>query len=274
MTPATPFSLFDPSTFVEGGLIDDINGKITDAKFTMYDYNGKSDGGAVPALGIEIELEDGVKHESYYSAGDAKFWAPSADGKTLTPTSDKTSLSKSSKLGIFLTELINAGFPVTKLQAGDITCLIGLQAHFVRKADKERKGLTRKDEKAQSTLCVVKVISMPGEQPKAAAKQTAVGAPSGSTGSPAATTAGSTGGSSSDVDDDTTNVLLEIVPAQPGGVIAKNRISQAVFKHIGKDSPLLPQRAAITQRAMQDEFLKAGAANGLWEFDGTNVKIG
>lgn len=266
----TPFLNLAPETFVEGGLIDDINATITDAKFTMYDYNGKSENGPVPALGIELELEDGTKHESYYSAGDAKYWAPSQDGKQLVPTGDKTSLTKSCKLAIFLTALINAGFSVDKLRSGDISIIVGLKAHFQRVADKERKGLVRtkeqEDRGQQSTLVVTKIIAMPGEAPKAAA------APKAMVGAPAAATQSASAAPSASVDDDAVLALLfgEVLPAN-GGSIAKTRVSQAVFKIVTKDHPLFAQRTAVTQRAMNDALLKAGAEAGMFAYDGTTV---
>jgi hypothetical protein len=265
---ATSFLNLAPETFVEGGLIDDVNATITDAKFTMFDYNGKSDKGASPALGLELELEDGVKHEQYYSAGDAKYWAPGADGKTLVPTGDKTALSKSCKLAVFLSALMNAGFPVDKLRGGDISCLTGLKAHFTRVADKERKGLVRDaNAQAQSTLVITKIIAMPGEQPKQpTAKPVATGAPGIGGASTSATT------TSTVSDDDVTGLVLEIV-TESGGSIAKNRISQAVFKKIDKSHSLFSQRTGVTQRSIQDDFLKSGAEHGLWEFDGSTVKI-
>lgn len=262
-----------PSEFVAGGLIDDINATITDAKFTMYDYNGKADV-SVPALGIELELEDGVKHESYYSAGDAKYWAPSADGKNLIPTGDKTSLTNGCKLGIFLTELVMAGFPEDKLAAGDISCLTGLVAHFQRKADKERKGLIKKegDSKEASTLCVTKIITMPGEKVAKAAKP-AVGQPAAAkTAAAPATKAAAAAATAVDIDDDIVPVVMEIVTAN-GNSVTKNKLPQLAFKAIGKDHPLFAQRTAITQRVASDEFLKMGADQALWAFDGTTVTM-
>jgi hypothetical protein len=260
-----------PSEFVQGGLIDDVNGKITDAKFLMYDYNGKSDV-AAPALGIEIELEDGTKHESYYSAGDAKYWVPTEDGKGLQPVGDKSHLTNSCKLALFLAELVNAGFSEDKLATGDITVLVGLTAHFQRKADPQRKGLVRKegDNREQSTLVVTKILAMPGEAVKAN-KPTPKGAPTAASTGAGATTASTT--TSADVDDDAIATLMEVV-TEAGGSAPKNKLSQLVFKKIVNGHPLFAKRSAITQRVFNDEFLKTGAANGLWRFDGSTVTIG
>lgn len=266
MTAAAKAVSLRPSEAVAGGLIDDINAKITDAKFLMYDYNGKSERGASPALGLELELEDGTKHESYYSAGDAKYWAPSEDGKTLVPTGDKSSLTNSCKLVIFLTELVNAGFSEDKLASGDISVLIGLQAHFMRKADKERKGLVRKeDSREQSTLVVSKIIAMPGEKAPVAAAKPVAGQPTG--------VAQQAAPAAADVDGETIEVLQAVLAAE-GGSIAKNKVSQAVFKLLTKDHAHFAKRTAITQRAFNDAFLKQGVDMGLWAFDGTTVKLG
>lgn len=268
MAPGTVLSL-RPSTFVAGGLIDDVDAKITEAKFMMYDYNGSADV-SVPALGLELELTDGTKHESYYSAGDAKFWAPSGDGKTLVATGDKSALTNQSKLGIFIAELVAAGFPEDKLSSGDISVLVGLTAHWQRKADPKRTGLVRTGKNAdreQSTLIVVKILGLPGEAVKASPTKAAAGQPT------TATAASSSTGTSADVDGPATEILLEVLPAN-GGSIAKNRLSQAVFKAISKGHPHEASKSAITSRVFNDEFLKAGAASGLWAFDGTTISLG
>lgn len=261
-----------PSEAVQGGLIDDIDAKITDAKFIMYDYNGTVQN-PTPALGLELELSDGVKHEEYFSAGDSKYWAPSGDGKTLVPTGDKTHLTNTCKLVIFLGELVNAGFSEDKLGAGDITCLVGLKAHFQRKADPKRQGLQRTGKNADreySTLVVTKILGMPGEaeKPQAAASKPVAGQPSTNAAAPAAAAPAASG----DVNDAAINTMLELLPAN-GGSIAKNKLSALVFKLIGKGHAYEAIRNAVTQEVFKDAFLKTGADAGLWAFDGTTVSL-
>lgn len=266
----TPISL-RPSDAVAGGLIDDIDAIITDAKFMMYDYNGTVDP-AVPALGIELETKDGGKYEEYLSAGDAKYFVPSGDGKTLTKVGDKDHLTNSCKLMVFMGELVNAGFPEDKLGAGDISVLKGLNAHFQRKADKARAGLVRTGKNAdrqQTTLVVTKIHAMPGEKAAASTPNKPVaGAPT--TASKPAASAPVNGIS----DDLAMNLVIELLGET--NPIPKNKISQLAFKKCNaaeKGSEYKTNATALTQRVFKDELLQMGAANRLWEFDGTTVKL-
>ena len=94
-----------PSSFVEGtGLISDVDAVFSEVEFVLWDYNGKIPEPA-PALKVLLEVEgEGV--EQYWSAGSAKEFLPSDDGKMLLPVGSQTGLNKNSNVVQLIMSLI------------------------------------------------------------------------------------------------------------------------------------------------------------------------
>ena len=129
----------NPETYVDaGGMFDDANITITNVKFEMYDYEGKSPVDA-PVLAIDM-VEDGKTYDKKspvsrqrWSMGDAKRWKPSPDGKTLISIMDPPKpISNSCRGAFFMKSLVDAGYDPEKLNGGDITVLEGLRVNTVR----------------------------------------------------------------------------------------------------------------------------------------------
>ena len=165
-----------PSDMVEGGLLDDVVATVVEARFVMWDYDGKSDSGDVPLLKCTLATDDDHEVDQYWSAGSAKDWAPSADGKRLIPVGNAKGINLRSNLGVFLTSAINAGFPPEKLE-DDISVLDGMVAHFIQVAAPKRSGLpvrAREDgrEFEKTILTVDEISKLPWEKGKGGKSKT------------------------------------------------------------------------------------------------------
>lgn len=143
----------------QGGLIDDIDVTILDARFAQWNYNGGIDHDIL-ALGVQYQDGEGKTYDQYYSAGELIYFVPSEDGSRAIPVADKTMISDSCNAWKFISSLIEAGFPVPLLEAGDITCLTNMQVHVKRYAQPKRQGLIRggKDPAKEDTVLLVDAI--------------------------------------------------------------------------------------------------------------------
>jgi hypothetical protein len=106
-----------PSTFTQGGLIDDVDVEITRARFSLYDYEGKSDEPAL-VLGLTVKEADGNEHFQAYSAGDKAYFVPNEDpkdednnGKYLVKVGDRDALNGGTNAALLINSMINAGVP-------------------------------------------------------------------------------------------------------------------------------------------------------------------
>lgn len=149
----------NPENFPEGGgLLDDADVTVESASFVMYDYGGKSPV-EVPALKLVLVAGAEDKHDSYWSCGSKDDWQPENGGKGLKPIGKATSITLSSNCGVFLRELVAAGFPTDKLDAGDITILEGMECHVQRIPAPKRAGLKSSSSDRDPTVLVVKGIN-------------------------------------------------------------------------------------------------------------------
>lgn len=210
----------NPETFVQGGLIDDVDAILSSVRFTKFNYEGKSD--EVLALKVNFTTPDGEAHEQYYSAGDLKRFQPSDDGARAIPVGGASALVVSSNASQFLISIVNAGFPKNKL-SDDVSVFDGTGVHLRRIAQAERKGLSKpKDgEERQKTILVVeKILFQPGEKPTfvvGSGTGISKGAPAAnkSVGAPAAV-ASSAPASSASLDEKTTGYVIQVLSENGG----------------------------------------------------------
>ena len=119
---------FDVEQFSEGGFLDDVVVTVKDAKVGIFTYPS-GDFGSKTSIIVTYALPDGGKDRvENYSIGDPKFWTPSADGKTVVPVNESSTISKRSKAGTFMRMLHDAGFVFNN----DITPLVGKEVHLVQ----------------------------------------------------------------------------------------------------------------------------------------------
>lgn len=257
--PARPQGInLNPESFTQGGLLDDVDVTIKEAAFTMWNYGGKI-ANMIPALGVSLVTEDGVEHDEYLSAGDAKYFVASEDGECLLPVGDKKGLVQTCNAAMFLASLVTAGFPADKLNEGLISVIAGTKVHVHREAVK-RSGLKRtalpgQEPREQTVLVVDKIIGLPGG--KAAAPGAKKAAPEAPAPAP-----------SSGVDAGLANRTQEvIIGILSEGPTRKKDLAGKVFNAVDKTDP---QRASILALAYKDDFLSAGP----WTYENGTLSLG
>lgn len=277
----------NPNTFVEGGLIDDVDVEFVEVQFCGYDYNGTVE--AVLALGIKMRctVDNQPKdYDQYYSAGDLANFAPSSDGYSLEPVSGKTALNSNSNAAKFLMSLQSAGAGALDeiLNNGSVQGLVGLKCHMNRVAQPKRSGIVRTGKNAdreQTILLVTKIIAMPGtaqvKQPlggntkvgqgmaaaKPAAKPSGMGGV-GTAGKPVIPT-GANGAANADVDSLAAETLIGLLAAA-GGAMAKKDLPPATFRALAGN----PLKTKVVSRIFEDAFLSS--VDGI-TYDGSTVTI-
>lgn len=257
-------SMFKPSDMSEGGgLLDDFDGTITEARTVMFDYQGS--GPSTPSILLKIKTEDGEAIDQNWSVGKASDWQPSEDGKKLIPIGRATSLVASSNAGILMASIVNAGFPEDKI-GDDISVLEGLKAHFIRVPAPERKGIVqtpRADGKTfeKTILTVSRVLQLPWDAAKpVAAKVTPPKGKPAASSKPAAAAA-----STGDIQAEAVGILLAIL-SDNDGTVEKKALPGLVMKAAADN----PNKSKLVQTIFSDAFL--GQEGQGWIYaDGTVV---
>lgn len=258
----------NPDTFVQGGLIDDIDAILTSVRFTKFDYEGKSD--AVLALKVNFATPDGEAHEQYYSAGDLKRFQPSDDGLRAVSVGGATCLVVSANASLFLTSIVNAGFPKNKL-SDNVSVFDGTGVHLRRIAQAERKGLVKKegDDKQKTILVVEKILFQPGEKPTftiGTGTTLGKGAPAGAGKSVGAPAAAAPQAASGDLDEKTTGYVLQVL-TDNGGSFNKAVLPNALFKLLAAAKD--PDQSKILNMAFKPDWI--GSADRPWKLDEAGV---
>lgn len=276
-----------PEKFVEGGggFLDDVDVTFLALKFitsegTPYE---KADKKSVPLLKIDM-LPDGTQdvQTQYFSCGQLDQWAPSPDGETLIPQSDRAreagSINKSCNAALFLISLHQAGVPPSVLDSEKVSDLAGIKAHLVR--NKRNDNIKRAaGEKEPTVLTVSRIISTPwgGATPAATspAQATAKAIASGA----GATTAVQRVQIGNGVFGDNELAMLAMaVLSEHGGTLKKLVLIQEVYKAAvagavssdAKDPSGGPARLSLNQRLYNDTFLQS---QPYWRYDGTTVTL-
>lgn len=139
-----PISL-NPNTFVSGGLLNDADVEIVEARYVLFDYQGTVDANNTrTALRLQMRTLDGTQEATeHLTLGSTTDFIPNTKdgGLTLDSLSGKTSLGRRSKLFFFLQSLADAGADVSRLDSGRADELEGLKIHIVRKPMPDLGGL-------------------------------------------------------------------------------------------------------------------------------------
>lgn len=268
-----------PSDAVVGGALGDIDATIERARFGAWDYRGKAD----PTCALLVTFrpkgnEDETLPDHYtqaYSCGPLEKYTPSDDGTYVIASGSAKGFNKSSNVIMFLTALLNKGYPEAELGKNDISLLDGMEVHLVQVSQPKREGLRDQPAEAKSITLIDRIIAMPGEGSGAKAPAGAKTAPAAkakvapATKAPA-TTAKAKGPSASDPDivASAHSHIMAIV-LENGGKATKAEIAGKIFKALASESDVAVKNATI-QAAYKDETLKSGP----WSFDGTTVTMG
>ena len=183
-----------PRDFVIGGLIDDVDVEITDARFISTDYEGTLASANALALQATMKVlgdDSGNEHIQLFSAGNTADFLPDpdTDGKTLIKNAVRESLTRSTNLALFLQSMIDCGADLGPMSSGDVSVLEGLKCHVMRKPAPKRDGLpvnARQDsqgrEREKTILLCTKIIALPWDKKgKGTPKATAAAAPAKAT---------------------------------------------------------------------------------------------
>lgn len=163
-----------PSTFVSGGLWDDLDVEISDIAWTKFNFakEGKPANLRL-ALGVEFYPLEGLEagkdpYEQMFSAGDLKYFVPSADdgGAYAVQVGDKSALNDNTNASMFLISLFECATPeqhgwlTEALAAGNCKELKGLQLHLKRTPQKERKGLSQQEANDRTPTVMLATLSL------------------------------------------------------------------------------------------------------------------
>lgn len=249
-----------PSDAQQGGLVDDIDVDIKEAKFIEWDYNGNI---ASPVLGMELTLIDaeGKDYQQVFSAGDLKRLQPSEDGKRAIAVGGATGLNANSNAVAFLASLIDAGFPEEKFAEGDISVMEGANVHVLRKAQPTRKGIAAQNANGReaTVLLVTKINRLPGEGKKGVARPTTTTTASKTASKP-------TPAESSDVETEAAETIIAMLEAN-GGEVTKSSVGAKSFKLLSKN----PNRPAILKLMTDDDWLESSGESFGWTYDGKTI---
>lgn len=261
-----------PSDMSEGGGLLGSEGPVVltwkEARFVLWDYNGTMPTMS-PALRIILEEEDGTVHEEYWSAGDAKNWVPSSDGKTLNSVSSVERQNRGTKMGILMKSVVDAGFDESKI-GHNVSIFDGMVAAMHQVPAPKRTGLSVPTPRAdgrvfeKTDLVVDEIIRMPGE--KSATPKGRAGRTRNAQAAPALDPTS---------DDVVTTKARETVAAvleanigeHPDG-LTKAELVKLVFAERRQD----PDRNTIIQSVNDDDFLSRGS-DGLWEYEDGTVSL-
>lgn len=245
-----------PSEMVEGGAVPvDQNLKVKEAKFALFDYQGK----ATPTTAARLILlsDDGVEYTQHYSAADPTRFVPSQDGKSLIPVGSAPALNKSSNFFVLMNNLVSAGFPENKL-GNDITALDGLYAYWIGVPAPKRSGLQQTAEQSAKEKIILvpsQIYNLPWEKPSSKPTTPKAGAKAAAAPKSAApASAPSDGGNTSDA-------ALAFIQGvvQESGSITRQDLAVRVFKDLAKD----PNRDAIASMIFSPAIAGLLLANGL-----------
>lgn len=276
----------NPDAFTEGQLLDNFTGIIKEARTSLFTYPGTTVEG--PSLKLTIGHGEGNAeiYEQQYSAGRMADFVPTEDGTGFDGVGDKTSLSKSSNVGMLIMSLVNSGFPKALLDVGDFTVLDGTLCHFLREVQPERAGIANpegadgKKKGPRTVLLVSEVKALPGGKPATATKTTtaaakkpgpvAVPAAAKATPAPAPAPAAAAApaGDAAALDEKLRDFLMEKLTesneagdlVRPNG-LKKKELVPLVFSTYKADAVM---RNYGTKRVVQAEFLAAEDAP--WSF--------
>lgn len=262
-----PNASLNPDSFLSGFVsAHDEDISVKDAIFHMFDYGGK--GPTVPAARLVMERDDGSTVEENLTVGSQSTVQPSPCGKFMNVTGPRGGFGEESNFGIFITSLLNAGFPADRL-GEDITVLNGLKAHVMRipLPKRTRRGEETGGKKVQDALTVTKIITLPGEDEK----KSATGAgkkKAGKKGSGKA--AAKDDVAENDTDDEltakATEAVLEVLNAADGGPVAKNKLLQSVFTLLKND----PDKVKVCNLLRNDDVL---SDSFLWTYENGKLEL-
>lgn len=153
-----PAISFNPKTFTEGGMIDNVWVRFSNARAGVFDYKGKQD--AAPAVMYDLVIVDAQTQqpvpgaqpqEKAWTVGKLTDFAPRPSGVEFWSPTGKTGFNKSSNWATFTRAAIAAGIPESVFDAGRVDALNGLVAFVQVVKGNERGGMKDAQGNAKGT---------------------------------------------------------------------------------------------------------------------------
>ena len=291
---------FNPSDMIAGGLKDDFRGKITEAVYVPWDYEGNLDGDPVLGVRLTIDELDEKSGESLgedpviqtWSAGNLTDFMPSNDGidpnegegMEIEPgpyavkVGKKAALNNNTNFAHLMQTILDTGkasglFGVEQLTeaAGSLACLEGIDAHWNRVAQKKRSGITDDGEKKNRDVLVVTEMYGYGDEAPAKGKKTA---------KPVAKKATKPEPEEEEeeatedeverdpIDAKLDEIVTEALAAEKSKTLKKGKLANIVLKAAAKDK----DKAKMVKRVSTDEYL-GGVPNTVFDEDEGTIQL-
>jgi len=281
---APAFASLNPDDMMQGGLPSDFRGKITEAVYVKWDYDGKIDN---PVLAARItiagdELDNPIVQ--HWSAGDLAAFVPSDEdgdetdeGEYIVRVGKRAEMNNNTNFAHLMKSILDSGEAAKGKPFGrkqltpSLACLVGLDAQWDRVPQQKRSGMTdvtapeeaedAPKKRGKDILVVTEVFGYdpdgadeaPAAKPKAKVKAAPV----------------------EDEDEEVTeDEESEVSPldakidkaiakelANAGGSLKKGKLATAMLKAFGTDK----DKKKIIERCSEDEFLSDAARS--WDFD-------
>lgn len=275
----SPLASLLPDDMVAGGLADDFDGIVREARYAPFDYMGSVQD-AVLSIQLKIERLDVDKDadaderfiSQNWSAGSLEHFRPSVDGVNPTPgegmaiepgyfamrVGQKTALNNNTNAAQLMRSMLDAQFPRDKFKP-DVRFIEGMKGHWNR-LPPDKKGGQFKDQTAEQAakaskrdvLCLTRFDGFVAE-----GAGSGVANPGTPTQAPAAAASTATTGASSstaggNVDEKLRAIVTSVVKAG-APAIKKTALSGAVLKAGKGDKDV----NAMVKRVTTTEFLES-----------------
>ena len=260
-----------PDDMVAGGLADDFDGVIREARYVEWDYDGTKDLSLFLRLKIERQekglLEDEKVVLQHYSAGALSFFRPSLDGEGnqlvaegyfAWPVGDKEKLVNTTNQAQFMRSVVEAGFPKAKF-AADIRFLENVKGHFNRLPPDKKPGVIknqteeeRKKAEGRTILCITRFDGFEGNASPSSGATATSSAPATSSPSTASASNGS-----GDLDARIIEVLKAKVAVD--STTKKTALAGIVVNELKNDKAIVGK---ATKRVVENDFLDNIAGEG------------
>lgn len=276
----SPFASMLPDEMVSGGLADDFDGIIREARVAKFDYDGSIDE-PVLAFRAKIErLDPGLEPEEkfitqYWSMGSLDHFKPSMDGKETADegiyalrVGTRTALNNNTNYAQLLRSIIDAQFPRDKFSPA-VTFLEGVKGHFNRlppdKKGGQFKNQTEEQAKKASKRDILCLTRFDGFETGAVASK-----PNGQAGTPTSAPAAGGAASSNDLDAQLHEIVVAITKGKPA--MRKTALSGEVLKKMKGN----PAANKAVKRVVEKDFLESLAEVSVLfnEEDGTVEYMG
>lgn len=274
----------NPDEMLAGGLKDDFRGRIEEAVFCRWDYDGSIDEPVLAArLTIQELDEDGEpigddKVVQHWSAGDLAAFVPSQDGKTPCDEDEvgpfalrvgkRPQLNNNTNFAHLMSSSTESGeaskgkYFTRKDLTASLECLEGLDAHWNRVPQKRRSGLAQAEGEGnrQRDVLVITEVYGYGDAQSSGKKK-----PNGQAGRPTSAKSKARQEEPEDEepegDDDLDTEMQEaVVEKLANGKLKKGKLATLMLSAFAKDKA---KKAAAVKRCTQADFLEGGP----WTYD-------